>query len=277
MYCLEPVGSFPCGSCLPCRDLARRKLLARLALEYQGHGCGAFVTLTYDDGHCPVSCNNVPTLYARDPRLWLHRVRKHPVIRSRIERTRYGSLRYMQVGEYGSRTQRPHYHAILFGVPVDRRLEGAIAETWPAGFTAVARLGPGNMAYICKDLIKALPPPLQKPSPCCSAPSRTWSRRPILGAYGADRLIDMWNSRRGRLLLERYGDVRPFIRWNGQVLPLDLYLLNYIRRGVGVSEKGEERDSRWPVPEVSAEAMARSRAWAEKQEAKFDGLMGRYL
>jgi len=63
------------------------------------HDESCFVTLTYDDDFLPYGA----TLYKPDYQKFLKRLRK-----------KY-EVRYFLGGEYGDTTQRPHYHAILFG------------------------------------------------------------------------------------------------------------------------------------------------------------------
>ena len=72
------------------------------------HDASSFVTLTYDDDHLP---DNQSLELA-------HWQRFAKQIRDNI-----GPFRYFHCGEYGSITQRPHLHAILFGVDFhkDRR------------------------------------------------------------------------------------------------------------------------------------------------------------
>jgi hypothetical protein len=61
----------------------------------------AFVTLTYND-------ENLPHDLSLDPKHFQRFIRKL--------RKRCGKVRYYHCGEYGDETDRPHYHAILFGV-----------------------------------------------------------------------------------------------------------------------------------------------------------------
>lgn len=99
---------FPCGQCLPCRINKRRVWTLRLMLESYYHEKASFVTLTYDDSHLPLSPDNgLPVLQKRDCQLWLKRLRKFFTGRE---------IRYYLAGEYGTKTHRPHYHAILFGI-----------------------------------------------------------------------------------------------------------------------------------------------------------------
>jgi len=65
-----------------------------------------FITLTYDDRHLPLHGSLEP----RDLQLFWKRLRK---------RLNGRKVSYYAVGEYGEVTQRPHYHAILFGLGVD--------------------------------------------------------------------------------------------------------------------------------------------------------------
>lgn len=78
----------------------------------------SFITLTYDDQHLPAN----QTLVKPHPQNFLKRLRK------RLEPQK---IRYYLVGEYGDTTQRPHYHAILFGhgLSLDDRLK--VMESWP--------------------------------------------------------------------------------------------------------------------------------------------------
>jgi hypothetical protein len=70
-------------------------------LEYREHPFSYFVTLTYNDESLPDN----KSLDKRDAQLWLKRFRKlYPS----------GTIRYFLVGEYGEKTMRPHYHAVLF-------------------------------------------------------------------------------------------------------------------------------------------------------------------
>lgn len=73
--------------------------------ENQMHKDSCFVTLTYDDIELPHG-ENLPTLAPKDFELFMKRLRKE-----------YGpNIKFFGCGEYGSRTNRPHYHACLFGI-----------------------------------------------------------------------------------------------------------------------------------------------------------------
>lgn len=45
----------------------------------------------------------------------------------------YPKLRYYAISEYGPRTNRPHYHVVLFGFPPDGDIYKAIEESWLFG------------------------------------------------------------------------------------------------------------------------------------------------
>lgn len=64
------------------------------------HAENCFITLTYDNAHLPPDGG---LRYEDLQKFW--------------KRLRYelGEVRYYAVGEYGDKTQRPHYHACVFG------------------------------------------------------------------------------------------------------------------------------------------------------------------
>lgn len=104
----ESLFIVPCGKCLGCRCDYSRIWANRMIIELSDCNYQAiFVTLTYDRQHCPVTPHGDLTLNVRDIQLFMKRLRKQfPSHR----------IRYYLCGEYGSRTARPHYHAIIYGL-----------------------------------------------------------------------------------------------------------------------------------------------------------------
>jgi len=95
----------PCGKCVGCSLEYSRQWAVRLMHEKQMHENSCFPTLTYSDINLPWGVER-PTLNPRDLQLFIKRLRK-----------KYGQgIRFFASGEYGERTYRPHYHAIIFGI-----------------------------------------------------------------------------------------------------------------------------------------------------------------
>lgn len=91
-----------CGRCIGCRLERSRQWAVRCVHESQLHTENQFLTLTYND-------ENIPTggsLLKSDFQKFMKRYRKliNPI-----------KIRYYMCGEYGEKTLRPHYHAIIFG------------------------------------------------------------------------------------------------------------------------------------------------------------------
>ena len=63
------------------------------------HEDNCFITLTYDDLHCPED----HSLVLRDIQLFVKTPKK------------IGKFRFFHAGEYGAITHRPHYHMCIFG------------------------------------------------------------------------------------------------------------------------------------------------------------------
>lgn len=97
---LDPIR-LPCLQCIGCRLVRSREWAIRCMHEKQMHETADFITCTYDEDHLP-SDNS---LDKRHFQLFLKRLRKS-----------YGRFRYYYCGEYGGRTRRPHYHAIIYGL-----------------------------------------------------------------------------------------------------------------------------------------------------------------
>ena len=107
----------PCGKCPECLANKRSQWSFRLSQELKYTEFNSFfITLTYDDLHLPFAIPEIgsnmvgsPTLVKSDLQLFFKRLRKKLAT----------NIRYYAVGEYGSRTSRPHYHAIVFNIDLD--------------------------------------------------------------------------------------------------------------------------------------------------------------
>ena len=112
---------FPCGQCLHCRINRSRMWQHRILLEDSVSDRSCFVTLTYNEENLP-----------KDRSLNIEDYQKF------LKLLRYFTkrkIRYVLVGEYGKKDERPHYHAILFGVGEDE--SEVIEKSWKKGFILV--------------------------------------------------------------------------------------------------------------------------------------------
>lgn len=159
----------PCRHCEECYSQTRFEWISRATAEMQLHSKALYITLTYrdyNDGETvlPPVAEMVTedgeilkhsTLRYRDFQLFIKRLRKRFPDRK---------LRYMVCGEYGSRTFRPHYHAIIYGIdvvdfsdmlPHNRNKHGDILYSsieldsiWQLGYTLSASADNGSIAYV---------------------------------------------------------------------------------------------------------------------------------
>lgn len=138
------ITPFRCGQCISCKLAKAREWQLRILLEAHTHEDNIFVGLTYTDDELPLTDDGVQNLYPRDLTNWLKRYRKQ-----------YGKrFRYFAIGEYGDKTLRPHYHAVLFGVP--REEHASIKRTWGMGRISTDPVNEKTAAYISGYCIKKL-------------------------------------------------------------------------------------------------------------------------
>lgn len=100
----------PCGKCPGCRMDYSKGWAERMILELKDNPKAMFVTLTYRNADLPRGDCGIPSLRMSDLQKFFKRLRKHFVGKR---------IRYYCVGEYGPRTKRPHYHAIIYGLSLD--------------------------------------------------------------------------------------------------------------------------------------------------------------
>lgn len=82
-----------------------------------------FITLTYDTAHVPITNNGFMSLSKRDIQLFMKRLRK-----ANKKAGNDNKLSYYVCGEYGGKTRRPHYHAIIFNALVE-----TFQDSWQVG------------------------------------------------------------------------------------------------------------------------------------------------
>lgn len=121
--------ALPCGNCIGCRTNRAQAWALRCQLEYHQHPTAVFATLTYDDEHKPL------TLDKEHVSAYIKKIRKQFT----------NKLRFFASGEYGEITNRPHYHAIIYGL--SEREAPRLEEAWTKGHVRIDPATPANIAY----------------------------------------------------------------------------------------------------------------------------------
>ncbi|AXL15358.1 replication initiator protein [Microviridae sp.] len=131
----------PCGKCPPCKSRRVNSWIFRLQQENLVSTSAYFITLTYATDHVPILPTGPPlTLRKSDYQKFMKRLRK------RNEST----IKYYACGEYGTKSFRPHYHAIIFNVDYINH----IFESWKLGDVHVGQVSEKSIAYTLKYIDK---------------------------------------------------------------------------------------------------------------------------
>ena len=136
----------PCGKCGACRFNKRVEWTFRLKQEAKQHINSHFITLTYADENLPFTDMGVITLDKKDLQKFIKRLRK------RQAQITDKKIRYYAVGEYGTNTERPHYHAIIFGC-TDSDI---INHSWNHGHIHTGRVDIASLHYVTKYHVNAV-------------------------------------------------------------------------------------------------------------------------
>lgn len=128
--------SFPCGHCTACRIQRTSQWALRLMNELPKWNYDAtFITLTYDEEHLP----NDYALHKEDAQNFIKRLRNDFIDLGWYtldeQNRKKANLRYFLCGEYGDAdchgfNGRPHYHAIIFGLPYDKVGRQLVKDNW---------------------------------------------------------------------------------------------------------------------------------------------------
>lgn len=213
-----------CGTCGPCRINRRKEWTCRILLEAMLHEQSIFTTLTYGPDYLP----DEQSLSKRDCQLFLKRLRRY------LAPT---SFRYYCCGEYGARSERPHYHLVLFGFPIDR--VSLILKAWQMdgeaiGMVHTAPLTRERAAYIAGYSTKKLSERME-PQDGREPVFSLMSNKPGLGHGFMPRIADSLRpivssestGRSGGKLESTFPNGVPgLIRIGGSKYPLSAYLID---------------------------------------------------
>lgn len=162
------VDTFPCGRCLSCLQKKRADWSFRLLQEMTIADSAYFITLTYNNENVPRTDSGVPQLQKRDLQLFKKRLRK---LNAAVSKSH---IRYYSVGEYGTRTFRPHYHSIIFNVHPS--VMAQLTSVWKLGNVQVGKVNAASIHYVTKYVINR-----NHSYPSVTKPFSTMSRRPGIG------------------------------------------------------------------------------------------------
>lgn len=163
---MSPAGpiSVRCKQCLPCRIMKQSAISLRALLEYRLSSSGAFLTLTY----------------ASAPELIDYKDCQDFLKRLRIWNQRQGNprqIRFLACGEYGGRTGRPHFHALIFNSLTPKPGDWQ-SRLWPHGFVHIGTVTQASIRYTARYTLK-----FGKGINAQESVAH-WSKRPALGEDG---------------------------------------------------------------------------------------------
>lgn len=194
----------PCGRCLGCRLDYSKSWSERILLECESWKYNWFLTLTYDDDHLVFDkSEHNPTLVKRHFQCFMKALRQY------LDRKGLESVRFYGCGEYGDESLRPHYHIIVFNLPLDDLvyygdskmgyplyMSECLTNLWHRGNVYVAEVSAQSAAYVARYTQKKAENGIDKDfykNLGIAEEFVLMSRRPGIGAYyffdNADELL----------------------------------------------------------------------------------------
>lgn len=145
-----------CGQCMGCRLERSRVWAMRCQHEASLYEDNCFLTLTYSDECLPDNGSLVKK----------HFVDFHKRLRDRVG---YGRFRFYACGEYGERTNRPHYHCLLFNYDFPDKefykttagghrlyVSALLDDVWGYGHCQIGSVTFDSAAYVARYITKKI-------------------------------------------------------------------------------------------------------------------------
>lgn len=152
----------PCGQCGECRQQKVNGMIIRSYYEWKAcqdfGGISIFVTFTYNQKHLPhfiLNGKEYPCFQKKDYQKFMDLLRKH------LQR-KYGvppqCVKVIWTSEFGGKTHRPHYHAIIYIYDTNitpSAIRHLITMDWHHGFVKFGKYGGVvNSIFACKYVSK---------------------------------------------------------------------------------------------------------------------------
>lgn len=208
----EGALKLPCGKCTECRSARAVEWAIRAKHEIALHNENSFLTLTYNNESLPSN------FIDKEPfQKFMKRLRKHAK----------SPLRYMVSHEYGSKTKRPHHHAIIFGWNPKGQYEPTktksgetifrsheLEKLWNHGNSSVGTANERTAYYIASYALKGAKHEITLPDGELQTVSDKFdcSRRPAIGLnYLIKNQLQLANSEipLPRYYLKKLKDINP--------------------------------------------------------------------
>jgi hypothetical protein len=266
-----------CGRCYSCIQTKRSVWTFRLLMELRVAESAYFVTLTYDPLNVPYVTNEetgviYETLKKSHLRKFIKALRQKiyrdyisdvdsPKIELSEEARRWlkkseksgkwsAKVRYFAVGEYGGRGDRPHYHIILYNMPLDyvdydyvRKVDFSevLEETWKKGMVHLGKVEQGSAHYMTKYHLFPLTE-FWSPEDIREKPFAWMSKKPGIGLNWIDgEIVNYYSSNKNS-----YAVIK-----NGSKLPIGRYLREKLHEAIEDPEVIREMQRR--IAELSDE------------------------
>lgn len=154
----DEIIKIPCGHCLLCRTAEYKEWALRCWLEAREYENNQFITLTYNDENEPNDGVNREEITR-----FMHNIREH----FRRKQNHKG-IRFYACGEYGGKTQRAHYHILLFNCPPfgdEKKYKKTkrnhilysseiLAHLWGKGFCTIGTVTRQSCDYVARFRLK---------------------------------------------------------------------------------------------------------------------------
>lgn len=253
----------PCGQCMPCRITKRMEWTGRMLLEAQFYNSpSTFLTLTYNDQWLPKG----NSLNYNDIRRYFTKLRQSD----------FGKFRFFVVGEYGEKSSRAHWHAILFGKDPEV-WEDTLREKWSRGGMPLGHIFAGTAErksiqycahYTTKKLTKDDDPRLDGRAPEMAR----MSKFPPIGDKGFRLIKTLLETRCGSLGMEAAGDVPHDYKIGDKRYPIPRYYREWLREELNI-EKATNIYNTFVWKSALKEAKERG---INKGEPGFSAIMEKY-
>lgn len=176
---LVKIQRIPCGKCIGCRLDYSKQWALRCLSESKTSSSSWFITLTYDEEHLqiPESKKNEKTgetfyndgtwkgtLVPKDMTKFIKDLRRYWDYHYNIK-----NIRFFYCGEYGGETQRPHYHLLVFNLPIEQTdleykfsnknydpiyISPKIEKIWGKGLISIGAVTFSSCAYVARYITK---------------------------------------------------------------------------------------------------------------------------